>query len=265
MNKMKLITECSYEVELIEEGEKGKDLFVVGIFSSAEKKNANGRIYKKDTLNREVTRLQESYLKKGIPLWGELGHPANPEPNLDKVAIRTVQLEWKGDDLYGKAKILDTPTGNIAKTLLREGPIGISSRGLGSVDESGYVNDEYKLLLWDLVSSPSNNPSWVKGIYEGTEFVVYDVKETKPEPNIEVIRNEYFNFLLKEIDSLCESNTDVTKSLAKVIDKFDLYFPLKNMDKVMKESGDRIKYATLVEARDLLEKAYSKISKVIGK
>lgn len=197
--RLKLITECSYDVQLVEDA-KDKSLYVVGIFSSAEKKNANGRIYKKPILEREVSKLQEAYLKKGIPLWGELGHPSNPEPNLDKVAIRTMQLEWKGDDLYGKAKILDTPNGQIAKTLLKEGPIGISSRGLGSVNEEGQVNDEYKLILWDLVSSPSNHPSYVNGIYEGKEFNLFS--EELNTQDIEELREKYFSFLMKELKKL---------------------------------------------------------------
>ena len=173
MQKLKLITEASYDIGINEA--KGGDLYVSGIFSTAELENANGRKYRRDTLDREVAKIQESYLSKNLPFWGELGHPKSPEPNLDRIAIRTTMLEWKGNNLYGKAKVLDTAMGREAKVLLKEGPIGISSRGLGTVDEDGYVNNEsYRLLAYDLVGNPSNHPSFVKGIYEAQEFVIYD-------------------------------------------------------------------------------------------
>ena len=103
-----------------------------------------------------------------------MGHPEAAETNLEKVAIRTVALEWRGNDLYGKSEVLKgTPCGDIAATLLKKSKLGISSRGLGQVDEDGYVNNEsYKLLCWDLVSNSSNYPSWVKGVYEGKTFAI---------------------------------------------------------------------------------------------
>jgi hypothetical protein len=204
MQKLKLITECSYDVELVE-SKNSNDLYIVGIFSSAEKQNANGRIYKRQTLEREVNRISEEYLSKKLPFWGELGHPEKPEPNLDRVAMRTVALEWKGNDLYGKAKILDTPMGNIARTLLKEGPIGISSRGLGTVDENSYVKDEsFKLLAYDLVASPSNHPSFVKGIYEGQEFTVYDKNDVDLENLLLEARKNYFTALLALLKKIKE-------------------------------------------------------------
>ncbi len=175
---MKLITEISHNIELTE-GKDGKDLFIVGIFSSAELENNNKRKYKKETLEREVKSIMEKVEKRCC--WGELGHPPNPEINPDKIAIITEKLEWRGNDLYGRAKILDTPMGNITKTLVKEGKLGISSRGLGTVDEDGYVNEDYKLLTWDLVTDPSNNPSWVDGIYEGKEFELTEEREEEKE------------------------------------------------------------------------------------
>lgn len=173
---MKLITEISRDLEINES--KSKGLSIVGIFSSAEIENNNKRKYKKEILEREVSKVNEKVDKKC--LWGELGHPPNPEINPDKIAILTNILEWKGNDLYGKAKILDTPMGKIAKTLVKEGRMGISSRGLGTVSEEGYVNEDFNLITWDLVTDPSNHPSWVNGIYEGKEWNI-DGKEEKDE------------------------------------------------------------------------------------
>ena len=164
---MKLITETSYDLQ-ISESKSDKDMHIVGIFSSAEIENNNKRKYKRDILEREIKKVNEK-IEKGS-LWGELGHPPNPEINMDRISILTKTLEWKGDHIYGKAKILDTPMGGIAKTLVREGNIGISSRGLGTVSENGYVNEDFNLITWDLVTDPSNNPSWVNGIYEGKEW-----------------------------------------------------------------------------------------------
>ena len=163
----KLITEISYDLQ-ITESKSDKDMHIVGIFSSAEIENNNKRKYKRDILEREIGKVNEK-IEKGS-LWGELGHPPNPEINMDRISILTKGLEWKGDHVYGKAKVLDTPMGSIAKTLVKEGNIGISSRGLGTVSESGYVNEDFNLITWDLVTDPSNNPSWVNGIYEGKEW-----------------------------------------------------------------------------------------------
>jgi len=166
----KLITESSFDIELSEDKDKG--LHIVGIFSSAEVENANKRKYSKNILEREINSLMESKISKKC-CFGELSHPADPEIHLDRVAIMTTQLEWRGNDLYGKAKVLDTPMGNIARTLVREGRLGISSRGLGTVADSGFVNDDFKLITYDLVHDASNPSSrFVNGIYEGKDFEI---------------------------------------------------------------------------------------------
>ena len=161
-----LITECNQDLQINEGADK--TLYVEGIFSSWGLRNANGRVYEEAIMKREVTKIQEKIERQC--LWGELGHPPNPEVNPDKIAIRVESLKWNGKDLVGKAKILGTPQGEIAKTLVKEGRIGISSRGLGTVSEDGTVNEDYQLLTWDLVTEPSNGPSWVKGIYEGKSW-----------------------------------------------------------------------------------------------
>ena len=200
MNKVFLITEHSTELEINEGANGDKSLYVTGIFSSHSRKNNNGRVYEEETMKREVDKILEKVEKKC--LWGELGHPPNPEVNPDKIAIRVESLEWQGKDLYGKAKILDTPQGRIAKTLVREGMIGISSRGLGTVSEDGTVNEDYNLLTWDLVTDPSNDPSWVDGIFEGKTWDLggkFDKEETLTE---EQAKEEYYKYILEMIKKI---------------------------------------------------------------
>ena len=179
----KLITETSYDFELTESKDKG--VHIVGIYSSAELKNNNSRVYKKELLEREVDKVQEKISNK--TLWGELGHPPNPEINPERIAILTTMLEWKGNDVFGKSKVLDTPQGAIAKTLIKEGRMGISSRGLGTVAEDGNVNEDFNLITWDLVTDPSNNPSWINGIFEDKEWLlkVVDKKDKEIEEILE--------------------------------------------------------------------------------
>ncbi len=218
---MKLITEMSYDFEIAEDS-KTKDMFAVGIFSSAELLNNNKRMYKKDILEREVTKVQQKIEKKC--LWGELGHPPNPEVNPDKIALRTTQLEWRGNDLYGKAKILDTPMGQIAKTLVKEGQMGISSRGLGTVGDDGYVNEDFHLITWDLVTDPSNNPSWVNGIFEGQSFVIPG-QEEKPidKDKIKEAQKAYFDYLMNTIDGIEDNINEASVEGKEVADNFVRY------------------------------------------
>jgi hypothetical protein len=190
--KLRLITELSQKVKVTKD--EGNNLFVEGIFSSAEIMNANGRRYKKVLLEREVNKVLARVQNKS--LWSELGHPITPEVNPEKIAALIENLDWKDNDLHGRAKILDTPCGRIARTLISEGQLGISSRGLGTVSEDdNYVNDDFNLITWDLVTDPSNHPSWVKGIYEATfDFTEPEVKK-KEEPklviSLEDARKEY--------------------------------------------------------------------------
>lgn len=128
-----------------------------------------------------------------------------PEINPDRIAILTESLEWRGNDLYGKAKVLDTPMGQILKTLVKEGKMGISSRGLGTVDEnSGYVNEDYNLITWDVVVDPSNHPSWVNGIYEGKDFVIpeFDESKTLTEEEIKKAQEEYAKYLINLFEDM---------------------------------------------------------------
>lgn len=176
-----VITESNFDNILAEE--KNKELYVTGVFSSFGKRNNNDRVYTENVLKREVTKVNEKIGKKC--LWGELGHPPNPEINPGNIAILVEGLEWKNDDLYGKARVLNTPNGQIAKELIKSGTIGISSRGLGTVSEDGTVNEDYNLITWDLVTDPSNGPSWVNGIYEGKEYKIEEIKDDEKDDALE--------------------------------------------------------------------------------
>ncbi len=170
---LKLITETSFDCQITESKSNGTS--IVGIYSSAGLKNNNGRTYTKNILGREITKISEKAKEK--TLWGELGHPANPEINPGTVAILTSMLEWKGDHVYGRSEVLDTPSGLIAQEMIKKGKLGISSRGLGTVSEEGNVNEDFNLITWDLVTDPSNSPSWVNGIFEGKTWSLPNPQE----------------------------------------------------------------------------------------
>jgi hypothetical protein len=173
---MKLITENIEEVNvLVEESNGKKNLYIEGIFLQSEMKNRNGRVYPFDVLDREVQKYNEQYVTTGRAL-GELGHPDGPSINLDRVSHKIVELRSEGSNFYGKARILDTPMGKIAKSLLDEGvKLGVSSRGMGSLEERNgvkYVRDDFMLATAaDIVADPSAPDAFVQGIMEGKEWV----------------------------------------------------------------------------------------------
>lgn len=174
---MKLITEEINKVEFIVEESNGKrSCFIEGNFLQGNIKNRNGRVYRTETLAREVARYNEQYVEKGRAL-GELGHPDGPTVNLDRVSHKIVSLRQEGNNFIGKAKLLDTPMGNIAKNLIDEGVIlGVSSRGVGSISETkqGYklVGEDFMLATAaDIVADPSAPDAFVQGIMEGKEWV----------------------------------------------------------------------------------------------
>ncbi len=173
---MKLITENIESVEVITEEKDGKkQLYIEGVFLQSEVKNRNGRIYPFKVLDNEVKRYNEEYIKPGRAL-GELGHPDGPTVNLDRVSHRIVSLKSEGNNFIGKAQILDTPNGKIAKTLLGEGvKLGVSSRGMGTLDKQedvAYVMDDFMLATAaDIVADPSAPDAFVNGIMEGKEWV----------------------------------------------------------------------------------------------
>ena len=173
---MKLITENIEEVKLLTEEKDGqKHLYIEGVFLQSEVKNRNGRVYPFSVLEKEVGRYNEEYVSKGRAL-GELGHPDGPTVNLDRVSHRITTLKAEGHNFVGKARILDTPMGNIAKSLLGEGvKLGVSSRGMGSIDkreDANYVMDDFMLATAaDIVADPSAPDAFVNGIMEGKEWV----------------------------------------------------------------------------------------------
>ena len=183
---MKLISEQIEDVKLVTEGTgDDKKLYIEGVFLQSELKNRNGRMYPFSVLEKEVNRYNEEYVKSKRAL-GELGHPDGPTVNLDRVSHRITSLKAEGNNFIGKAQILDTPMGKIAKSLLGEGvQLGVSSRGMGSIDKREDVNvvmDDFMLATAaDIVADPSAPDAFVNGIMEGKEWVWNNgiLKETK--------------------------------------------------------------------------------------
>ena len=173
---MKLISEQIEEVTFLSEEKEGKKhYFIEGIFLQGEIKNRNGRMYPMKVLDREVEKYSESFIKTDRAL-GELGHPDGPNLNLDRVSHKILSLNKEGTNYVGRAKILSTPMGQIAKNLLDEGiKLGVSSRGMGSlVKKEGYqvVADDFMLATAaDIVADPSAPDAFVDGIMEGKEWI----------------------------------------------------------------------------------------------
>ena len=173
---MKLITEQIHDTKVITEGKGSKRrTFIEGVFLRGAIKNRNGRMYPLQTLNKEVQKYNENYIKKGRAM-GELGHPDGPTINLDRVSHLITSLKQEGNNYVGKARILDTPMGRVAKELLDEGiKLGVSSRGLGSIKEENGVKvvmDDFILATAaDIVADPSAPDAFVNGIMEGKEWV----------------------------------------------------------------------------------------------
>ena len=161
---------------LTEKKEDGtKSVYIEGIFMQAEKANRNGRMYGRGIMEREVQKYQELINEKRS--LGELGHPPNPSINLNQVSHMITGLKFEGNDIYGKAKILDTPMGKIAKNFIEEGVrLGVSSRGLGSVklNKEGVneVQDDFHLATVDIVADPSAPDAFVQGIMESAEWIL---------------------------------------------------------------------------------------------
>lgn len=177
---MKLVTEISEEINfsvLEEESTGKKSHFIEGIFLQGDITNRNGRSYPSETLAKEVKRYNEEYIKQNRA-YGELGHPNGPTINLERVSHMIKDLRQEGSNFIGKAKILDTPYGNIVKNLMDEGArLGVSSRGMGTIKERNGVNvvqDDFMLATAaDIVADPSAPQAFVNGVMEGVEWV-YD-------------------------------------------------------------------------------------------
>ena len=190
---MKLIKELNEDLQFIveESSDNGKkSLFIEGVFLQADLKNRNGRMYPKEIMAKEVNR----YVKEQVNTkraYGELGHPEGPNINLDRVSHMIVSLREDGNNWIGRAKILDTPMGNIASSLIKEGAgLGVSSRGLGTLKEVNGINevqDDFMLATAaDIVADPSAPDAYIQGIMEGKEWAFVkgvwqdrEIEETK--------------------------------------------------------------------------------------
>jgi len=181
-----LIKEIVEDVQYIsedildEEGNaKGKNYFIEGVIMQGDIQNRNGRVYPKETLMREMNRYNKNYVE-AKRAYGELGHPAGPTINLDRVSHMFTELKEDGSNVIGRAKVMETPMGKIVKNLIDEGAnLGISSRGMGSIkkNKQGIMevqNDFMLATAGDIVADPSAPDAFVKGVMEGVDWV-YDV------------------------------------------------------------------------------------------
>jgi hypothetical protein len=177
---MKLITELTEEVNYITEAKEDgtKDHYIEGVFLQANKPNRNGRIYPTHVMDEAVSKYTDSHITNNRA-YGELGHPEGPQINLDRVSHMITSLRKEGSNYIGKARLTDTPMGNIAKGLLKSGAnLGVSSRGLGSLKANGSglmeVQGDFKLATAaDIVADPSAPDAYVRGVMEGVDWV-YD-------------------------------------------------------------------------------------------
>jgi len=187
---------------------KGGRVIVEGVLQRAEAKNQNGRIYPKNILMREVKKYAETNIKERRAL-GELDHPDSSVINLKNVCHNVLEVKWNGDDVVGRVEILPTPSGNILRDLLGAGiRLGISSRGLGSVEEINentvQVQDDFELIGWDFVSNPSTQGAFMYLVDEGLIREGVDMRTiSKIDPKIERIHNNITNIIC-EIGNVCE-------------------------------------------------------------
>lgn len=175
---MKLICEVIEDVKYLSEAKEDgtKDMYIEGIFMQGNKQNQNNRFYSTEMLANEVNRYVTEKVKTGRA-YGELGHPSGPTINLERVSHMIKELRQDGDNFIGKAKLMDTPYGNIAKNLIKEGAkLGVSSRGMGSMlkRKDGVMEVQKDFMLAtpaDIVADPSAPDAFVQGVMEGVEWV----------------------------------------------------------------------------------------------
>ncbi len=202
---MKLIKELVENVNYLTEEKDGKKtLYIEGPFLVAEAVNRNKRMYKEETMRNEVARYTEEYVSKNRA-FGELGHPDTPSINLDRVSHLIVGLRQEGNAWIGKAKILETPMGNIARNLIEGGAqLGVSSRGMGSLKMENGINvvqgDFHLATAADIVADPSAPGAFVQGIMEGKEWVM--VNGIWTEQQFEEVKKEIRQASRKEIEEV---------------------------------------------------------------
>jgi hypothetical protein len=204
---MKLIAEQITDVEYISEAKENgeKQHFIKGIFLQAEQKNRNGRIYRKPVLEKELERYVRENVKNNRA-YGELGHPQGPSINLDRVSHMITDLAWNGNDVIGKAKITETPMGNIVKGLLSSGAnLGVSSRGMGSlVEKNGIMevqNDFHLATAADIVADPSAPNAFVQGIMENVDWVYDEKNGIWMQESAEKIKKQLKRMTMDEIET----------------------------------------------------------------
>lgn len=204
---MKLITELyedvSYITETAESGEKKH--FIEGIFLQAELKNKNGRIYPMGVMEREVTRYMKDIVENNRA-YGELGHPQGPSINLDRVSHIITELKRDGNNYIGKARLTETPMGNLALGLLKSGAnLGVSSRGMGTLKpmKEGImeVQDDFRLATAaDIVADPSAPDAFVKGIMENVEWIYDPVREVWTEERVDNVQKKLHSMTTQQIE-----------------------------------------------------------------
>jgi hypothetical protein len=213
---MKLITEHTDELRYLTEEKDGEKKYMIeGIFMQAEKQNRNGRVYPKKTLESATKKYQTEQVSKGRAV-GELGHPDSPTINLDRVSHKITELNWDGDNVVGRAEILETPMGKIVRGLMDgEVQLGVSTRGMGSLQQQKgktVVNDDFILSTVDIVQDPSAPDAFVNGIMEGVEYFVENG----------VIRAQDVDGYKKTLNTVSEDNlaSAQMKILKDILNKF---------------------------------------------
>ena len=204
---MLMITELTEEIEYITEAKEdgSKDHYIHGVFLQADVKNRNGRMYPMPIMEREVERYMNDVVKNNRA-YGELGHPAGPQINLDRVSHMITELKKNGNNFIGKAKLTDTPMGNIAKGLLKSGAnLGVSSRGMGSLKPNKLgimeVQEDFRLATAaDIVADPSAPDAFVKGIMENVDWIYDSVKDTWIEQRLHETRKSLKRMTMDEIE-----------------------------------------------------------------
>jgi len=210
---MKLITEITEDLEYITEESQGKKaLYIQGPFMMAEVKNRNGRIYPASVLFKEMKRYNENYVAKNRA-FGELGHPEGPNINLERVSHMITELKQDGNNVWGKAKIIDTPYGQIVQNLISNGAqLGVSSSGMGTLEEKNgtkVVKDDFYLATAaDIVADPSAPEAFVQGIMAGKEWI-WDSG---------VLKEKALNEIKRNIKS--SSSKKLTETKLKAFNKF---------------------------------------------
>lgn len=214
---MRLIVEHSQEVEsqiILDESTKEKNTYIHGVFLQSELKNRNGRVYPKSVLEAAVNKYNELYINQNRAL-GETEHPNYPNPNLAKACIKIESLGWSGNDVIGKARVLNTTEGKNLAALIDAGvKVGVSSRGLGTVKQGKFNNEtvnivesDYEIRAIDVVSAPSGIDCFVDGILEGVEYYydngilsereIIKIQENVRKNDIEAINKDFDSFVKK--------------------------------------------------------------------